>query len=1058
MSAADDATIDVLLRHRAFVRGLARHLLVDPDAADDVVQQTWLAALRRAGAGHPIEKGWLARIARNFAFNRRRDERRRDAREAQAPTYAPLPSPAEIVAEEDERRRVIDAVLTLDEPYLTTMLLRYLRDRSESEVANQLGVPLDTVRWRLKTARARLRERLRGDDDAPRSARALAALAGWSADEAVAAIAGGKGLALLGMQAGTGLVACLMVAAWWSGWNDDDRSRAPSLPAVAPPIAEVTATGTGNAPGAGEPGAVGASDVARTARADERTASPTAARERVVLGRCVTRDGAVVVGARVESALASASTETDHDGRFSLQLSWPSTFAAPTLAASPLQIELVLRAPFHATKRVSFLSTTTPTTELGDIELAPAGRLRGRVLDPSDRPIRARIDVIRGNPEAESWWAFQRRSAPAAVVESIDVAEDGAFVVDSLEEGWYAIVASERTHMIDAPVSAAIVANVDTDVVVRMREPAADERIDVVVKNDAGRPLAGARVVWTRSFDRSVQRGPTRRTLITDEAGECVVMAQRNTTHGFLVTYDDGRVTRVDGVRGGDPRVELVPDDCAFATIPVVDAILGAPCAGARVAFVPVADATADAARGRSGADAARDRGTAAARAAARERRARDAASNEVDVDPPALDAGAWSAITDASGVARVPVPNHRYFVEVTHPKFQRFESAAYEPSTAPPLSRIELHEARRVHGIVLAAGQPVRDAHVRVVDLAPPSSAPRRRPGGRDAVATAATSNADGTFTLSVQDARGDDAPRMLLVDAADHPTSPFVLDAATQDRAADPSTPMQLDLAPGGALRGFVRSEGTRPAPGLVVTARSDSGVVVTSRVAWDGTYRFPALHAGAWRVCVSLGDLDPGDVRWNSGTDAVRIDPGAVTNHDLVWKPAPQVAVAGEVRIDGVARYGTIVHLSAIRGPADLESIAIERAPTHVDVLPSGAYRTSVGGQGTHLFAVTIDDGSMQLVARRAVSLAHGRNEVSLVVDGGTVSGTCRHPNDGAVFLRGTLQDGTRITMRARCAADSSFVLHHVPAGTYRIRGASDAKTIEVHVDTTTPVELK
>jgi len=39
--------IETLLSHRPFVRALARRLVRDEARAEDVVQETWLAALRR---------------------------------------------------------------------------------------------------------------------------------------------------------------------------------------------------------------------------------------------------------------------------------------------------------------------------------------------------------------------------------------------------------------------------------------------------------------------------------------------------------------------------------------------------------------------------------------------------------------------------------------------------------------------------------------------------------------------------------------------------------------------------------------------------------------------------------------------------------------------------------------------------------------------------------------------------------------------------------------------------------------------------------------------------
>lgn len=1054
MSAADDPTIEILLRHRAFVRGLARHLLVDPDAADDVVQQTWIAAWRRSATGQPIQRSWLARIAINFAFNRRRDAQRRIAREASAPALADLPSAAEIVAAEDERRRLVDAVLALDEPLRTTMLLRYLRDRTELEVASQLGVPLETVRGRLKTARARLRERLGGDDDAPRSVRALIALSGWSAEEAAAAIAGGKGLILASAQAWMGLVASLVIAVWLSWRVVDDRSSAPSLPASATPIVGALAMENGGAPEAENSGASGAPRIARTVRAADAVTTSREWHGRVVRGRCVSRDGAVVVGARIESALASAPVESDHDGRFSLQL----PFASRRLDTPSTQLDVVVIAAHYAKKRLSFLATSNTAIELGDIRLSPGGTIRGRVLDTADRPLGAQLDLVRGNPSAEAWWAFEPRASEAPLVEPIHAARDGTFVVEHLDEGWYALVPREETLTCDAPIAVAVIANGASDVTVRLRPAADDERVSVVVADADGIPLAGARVQWILAFDNPLGRGPTRRNVETDANGRCALIVPPRSTHAFTTTFADGRVARIDGVRGGDDDVLLRPPACAIAEVTVIDASTGAPCVGARVSFVTRDDRRGPPPR-RTGLDVARDRGTAAVRAATRARRVGDRGANAETPHAPPPDARGWSATTDAQGIARVPVPDVPYFIDVSLAGYASAFDGPFDALVEPAPQRIALGAETRLHGIVFAEGVPVAGAEVQLARIGPErlDHGPRRRPSELVVLDPPTLTQQDGSFQWRWDDwtRRGDG---WHLLAQSPLGAAAVVLDGSMLATATRADTPLRIDLEPCGELWGVVDATGPRGAAGLVVTAQSAAGATRATRVAYDGTYRLDALHAGLWGVCVSAEDIVATDLTWGPATQHARVTAGTATQLDLTWTATRVADVSGDVRIDGATPFGTRVHLVPITPSADIETIAIERAPTTSDVGPGGTVELQVATLGTHLFAVTVDDGVLQLVARRRIQLVPGRNQVRIVTDGGSVEGHCGHPDAGFVLLRGTLADETRVTLRVRCAADGHFVAHRVPAGVYRIRGASDAKSIQIHVGATTSVELK
>ena len=156
-----------MLDHSGWVRELARRLVRDPLAADDLAQDAWVAALENPpGDGRPLRQ-WLAKVLRNFARQRRRGEGRRAARETAAAKDEGLPSTAELVERASLQRMVHGAVLGLDEPYRTAILLRYFEELPPREIAKRLGVPVETVHTRLTRAHQKLRVRLdrlhRGD-------------------------------------------------------------------------------------------------------------------------------------------------------------------------------------------------------------------------------------------------------------------------------------------------------------------------------------------------------------------------------------------------------------------------------------------------------------------------------------------------------------------------------------------------------------------------------------------------------------------------------------------------------------------------------------------------------------------------------------------------------------------------------------------------------------------------------------------------------------------------------------------------------------------------------
>ncbi len=168
---------DLLARHAAALRALARGLLRDEHAADDVVQETWLAALERPPRSRERLAGWLRQVTRSHAMMRRRGEGRRAERESRATDdRAPVdgnPTGREIL------REVIDAVLGLEEPYQSTVVERFFQDLPPREIARRRGVPVTTVKSQLTRALARLRDRLDTDaGDRGRWACALAVVTG----------------------------------------------------------------------------------------------------------------------------------------------------------------------------------------------------------------------------------------------------------------------------------------------------------------------------------------------------------------------------------------------------------------------------------------------------------------------------------------------------------------------------------------------------------------------------------------------------------------------------------------------------------------------------------------------------------------------------------------------------------------------------------------------------------------------------------------------------------------------------------------------------------------
>lgn len=149
--------IEELLAQSTWLRRLAATLVAGEAAAEDLVQETWLVALRHPPLGGRSPRPWLARIARNLAANFRRSEARRKQHEAEVPPAEPALDPGSLTGEVEAQRVLVEAVLRLEEPLRSTVVLRYLRGLDSRAIGRLQDVPEGTVRWRLKRALELLR-------------------------------------------------------------------------------------------------------------------------------------------------------------------------------------------------------------------------------------------------------------------------------------------------------------------------------------------------------------------------------------------------------------------------------------------------------------------------------------------------------------------------------------------------------------------------------------------------------------------------------------------------------------------------------------------------------------------------------------------------------------------------------------------------------------------------------------------------------------------------------------------------------------------------------------
>jgi RNA polymerase sigma factor (sigma-70 family) len=237
--------IETLLTHRPWVRRLALSLARDEASAADLEQRTWLAALLHPPHGRGSVRAWLGRVLRNLARNAHRADGRRHAYESAARRLGSARSTAELVADAEIHRRLVGAVLDLDEPYRSTVLLRFYEDLPPREVARRLGAPVETVRTRVRRALDLIRARLAPDGRRETWLAALTPLVGLRFETGGAA-AGSAGTALAGVSGGaimsgksTGTVVAAVVLGLLAGWVGGTLSTPRVPPGPDPALADL---------------------------------------------------------------------------------------------------------------------------------------------------------------------------------------------------------------------------------------------------------------------------------------------------------------------------------------------------------------------------------------------------------------------------------------------------------------------------------------------------------------------------------------------------------------------------------------------------------------------------------------------------------------------------------------------------------------------------------------------------------------------------------------------------------------------------------------------------
>jgi RNA polymerase sigma factor (sigma-70 family) len=166
-SGSDRAAFKTLFEHFApRIKGFLIKTGCSADDAEEIAQGTLVAVWTKAAQFDPSSAGaaaWIFTIARNLRI----DAARRAARSGRIAPQAALDDEADpglpadsIVSRVEETARVTAAIEKLSAEQSTVIRLSFIEEQPHAEIATALGLPLGTVKSRIRLAMNRLRQLL----------------------------------------------------------------------------------------------------------------------------------------------------------------------------------------------------------------------------------------------------------------------------------------------------------------------------------------------------------------------------------------------------------------------------------------------------------------------------------------------------------------------------------------------------------------------------------------------------------------------------------------------------------------------------------------------------------------------------------------------------------------------------------------------------------------------------------------------------------------------------------------------------------------------------------
>ena len=851
MSIRGRATdLEAILAQSGWVRAFAARLVHDPGEADDLAQEALLAAQRRVPEEREGLRPWLARVLRNLAARGRRDRARAQQREREAARSEAQPASDELAASEELRALVSQALVTVPEPFRSTLILRYFGGLEPIEIARREAIPPATVRTRLKRGLEHVREELDRRHGGRESWSLL--VVKWLDWKPVplatgAALTGGW----IAMNAGWKIAAAVAAVAvtlslgWWAL-----ESRTPLSPA---PEA-LTRSEAARLESSDSSPALAGSETSSHERESAEPAAVPAAKGPLASGkpatileaRTVDSSKRPIAGVTLESPGCASKAQSDADGRLQLVLANASFNKA------------WFKKPGWATRIIDTTLREGETVGLGDVVMQQACVITGHLEDMNGKRLGGNALVgpaevpVKDPERVRTLGPGYTEEGPIATT-VIAAWTNGEFTIDQAAPGVMRVWGLAEGHAWTSTEPFELHSGERRDGVVLKLEPLeARDRIGGTVLDPDGKPVSGAVIMaafeWTE--------GATSLDEETRADGSFSFVVQARVPHELRITDRGGRWSPLvlSPIQPG--TTDLV---ARFETPRWIELRVHA-------------------------------RGGEAVTKYAAELCQAEMLTRGIDLGPLGV---APLHEVHAGGISRLRLPNTPFRIRIDAPSHELADLGPFDPKTAPARLEVELEKLPGICGRVKLVGAAEFPIEVELLRAQTNTwkNGYRVLYGGWPNART--RPEADGSFCLDLRES-GRYWVRAWFVTGQRQHSTPVELGPLDLD-ARRGASGLELVLDAGGTIEGLVLvAKGENPA-GRIVAFNHGDGEPFTLRTDAQGRFRAENLAPGKWQVLSAPEELTGSRTSWGSSAE---LDPPSEEN---LWTCTVRAGESTHVELD-------------------------------------------------------------------------------------------------------------------------------------------------------------